>query len=251
MNNIQKCIDLLIDENADALFEEICKDYSTEPYFRMPIVITSRVESFNAYWSNTPYNHVVVYDTSCIEDLAVFSEALLSVLKHELTHAVTYNLSSPFWRFTKKVFGDPFSLNGVAISSGFAEGATVAQESANGEGRLNSEYALQTVKQAKIENNFPSFNDVKGSSEVYPYDNYYMFNGAFIGWLQKEYGMEKYAQWWYRILNLKSFFQSTAFEKVYGISLNNAWGMFFNSINVVSIVLSPYIIHTFRCSAKC
>ena len=35
-------------EKADAVYEDIAGDYGIEPQFRMPVVITSAVEEFNA-----------------------------------------------------------------------------------------------------------------------------------------------------------------------------------------------------------
>ena len=85
-------------ENADDILLEITSEYCSKPgeHLRFPVVITRGVEQFNAYFTYYPYNHIVVYDTAEIQDLAVFSQTLLSVFTHELTHLVTYNLKTTF-----------------------------------------------------------------------------------------------------------------------------------------------------------
>ena len=130
-------------ENADQVFEELAAAYGTEPSFRLPVVITTTVEQFNAYYADSPYNRIVVYDTAQIEDLAVFSQTVLSTFTHELTHALTYNYKNKTMRTLAKIFGDAFANHYITVTSGMAEGATVSYESSNGEGRLNDPYALR------------------------------------------------------------------------------------------------------------
>ena len=224
-------------QNADKIYAEVTEQYGIQPDFRIPVVINPSVDSFNAFWTSAPYNHIVIYDTSVslTSDLAVFSETLLQTFRHELTHAVTYNMKNPFWKVITNIFGDSIVPSSLWISPGMAEGATVTSESASGEGRLNNEFAKHIVKQAKIENNFPSYYDVTGASDKYPVGSYYYFNGAFHQWLQEKYGLQKYAQFWYRLVNLKSLTVGIAFKKVYGIHLTTAWDNFIQDYQVPDI----------------
>lgn len=216
----------IIYENADALYEAICSSYNTQPYFRMPVTITKEVESFNAYWSNGYYNRIVLYDTAVIDELAVFSETILSTFRHELTHAVTFNLKSGLMKWVSKVFGDSISVQFWLTSTGMSESATVTMESSDGEGRLNDEFIMQEVKQAKIENAFPDYYDVQGASDVYPAGVYYYYDAAFYQYLQNKYGMEKYAMLWYLSINMGAMDFASAFKKVYGTELKAEWKEF-------------------------
>ncbi len=81
----------LLAKNADKIYLEIAENYKSSPYFRMPVVLTSKVQQFNAYFSEAPYNHIVLYVTRPSENMNVFSQELLSTFKHELTHAFTFN----------------------------------------------------------------------------------------------------------------------------------------------------------------
>ena len=228
-------------EKADGLYDEVTAQYGLTPAFRMPVVITPAVDQFNAFWTAVPYNHIAIYDTgvSGASELAVFSETLLSTFRHELTHAVTFNMKNGFWRFAGKVFGDEVAPGMLFVTTGMAEGATVASESAAGEGRLNDEYAKHYVKQAKIEEKFPSYHDVSGASDVMPGGAPYYFNGAFHGWLQDKYGMEPYAEFWYRVVNGKNFTIAGAFKKAFGVKLKAAWNQFVQEYEVPELEANP------------
>ena len=228
-------------EKADAVYEEVTAQYGLEPSFRMPVVLTPAVDSFNAFWAAVPYNHIAIYDTgsSGAGELAVFSEPLLSTFRHELTHAVTYNMKNGFWTFIGKVFGDCVAPGMLTVTSGMAEGATVTSESAAGEGRLNDEYAKHYVKQAKIEDKFPSYHDVSGAADAGPGGAPYYFNGAFHQWLQDKYGMEAYANFWFRVVNGKNFTIAGAFKKAFGIKLKKAWAQFEEDYEVPDLAANP------------
>ncbi|MBR5400178.1 MAG: hypothetical protein IK102_00075 [Treponema sp.] len=222
-------------ENADDIYSRLAQSYGVEPFLRMPVVITSTVEQFNAYQTNTPYACIVIYDTAVSSDLAVFSQTLLSTFTHELTHALTYNLKDDAYKVLAKIWGDGWAGYYLSITRGIAEGATVSYESSTGEGRLNDSYVLQMLRQAKIEGQFPSYSDVKGASDSYPANSFYYFNGAFAQFLQQNYGMDKYAEFWFRCVNLKNYTAAGAFKKAFGIKLNQAWTLFKDSFEVPEV----------------
>ena len=228
-------------EKADGVYDEVTAQYGLSPSFRIPVVITPAVDTFNAFWTAVPYNHIAIYDTgaSGSSELAVFSETLLSTFRHELTHAVTYNMKNAAWRITGKIFGDCVVPGMLTVTTGMAEGATLTSESAAGEGRLNNEYSKHFVKQAKIEGKFPSYHDVSGASDVAPGGSPYYFNGAFHEWLQEKYGMAAYAEFWYRVVNGKNFTIAGAFKKSFGIKLKKAWAQFEEEYEVPVIGANP------------
>lgn len=226
-------------EKADSLYDELCVAYNYQRKFRMPVVITPAVENFNAYYTSYPYNHIVLFDTGIVESLEVFTETILSVFKHELTHAVTLNLTNPFFTLLSLLFCDGFNIGNIFISSGIAEAATVSWESMNGEGRLNSDYALQPLRQSKIEENFPSFYDMQGARDIYPAGTYYMYNGAFAEWLQENFGMKKYAEFYYELSNFGGISTGSIFKKVYGIKLKDAWSKFYSDLEIPKVHSNP------------
>ena len=58
---------IILYQNADSIYQELAEIYGFPLQFRMPVVLTSKVEQMNAYWSAVPYNHIVIYDTALIE----------------------------------------------------------------------------------------------------------------------------------------------------------------------------------------
>lgn len=226
-------------DNVDSIYEEVAELYGMEPEVRMPVVITPEVEIYNAYWSSGYYNHIVIYDTAISDNMAVFSDDLLSTFRHEVTHAFTYNLKRGIWKALSKVIGDAFTASGFCVTQGWAEGATLTSESYNGEGRLNDEYSKQMIRQAKIENKFPSYSDIQGEADHLPSGSYYYFNGAFNEYLQKSYGMEKYAQLWVKMVNLQTLSPAGAFKKIYGFKLRDAWNDFMENYYVPEVAANP------------
>ena len=100
----------LLAENADRIYEEIAEKLGTETNLSLPVLIRSDVQALNAYFTSYPYNRIVLYDTvPDSADLGVFSNTILSVFSHELTHAVTLNMKSKFWQVMSFLFGDFFS----------------------------------------------------------------------------------------------------------------------------------------------
>lgn len=225
--------------NADAIYEDVAASYGMEPRERMPVVITTQVEMFNAYWSNEYYNHIVLFDTATTTELEVFSEDFLSTFRHEVTHAFTYNMTNDFWKKISCIFGDSINFSGSLVTPGWAEGATLTSESSKGEGRLNNDFAKQQVRQAKIEGKFPKYNEVQGARDIYPVGSYYYFNGAFNQWLQDNFGMEKYSELWYRMINFKNFSVQSAFRTVYEIELKTAWENFFKDYKLPENIQNP------------
>ncbi len=229
----------LLAENADSIYVDVCSSLGTEQWARFPVVLTPARDEFNAYFSPAYYNHIVLYDTPEAEDMAVFSDTLLSTFRHELTHAVTYNMKNKFWRTVGKIFGDAVNPGLLFVTSSHAEGAAVASESMDGEGRLNDSYSAQMVRQAKLEGLFPGYADIYGAHDKYPANQNYYFGSAFDSWLQKTYGMQKYAQFWYKCVNFQTIHQSLAFKSVYGVSVKDAWKQFEDSVAVPDIPPDP------------
>lgn len=232
-------------EAGDEIFIQVTKQYGLEPDFRLPVVITPTIDLYNAFYTPAPYNRIVLFDTSTqtLDDLSSsFSDNLLSTFRHELTHAVTFNMKNGFWKGFTNIFGDVMVPGNFFVTSGMAEGAAVSSESANGEGRLNDEFAKHFVKQAKIEGKFPNYYDVQGAGDnMIPGIQYY-FNGPFHQWLQEKYGMEKYADFWHKVLNVSRPGVNWSFKKVYGFSIRNAWKNFAASYEIPENIKDPNTI---------
>ena len=225
--------------NVDSIYRKVTGIYGFEPKVRMPVVVVPGVESLNAFFSFVPYNHIVLFDTSDtgFGELQSFSESMLSIFKHELIHAVTYNMSQKNRKDVTNL--TRYSAGLLFITTAMAEGASVSGESFAGEGRLNNEYAKQYVKQAKIENKFPDYDDIQGAADRSPRGAPYYFGGAFHQWLQEKYGIEKYTNFWYTLASGKKLGIKRSFKEVYGRSVLAAWEDFKNDYQIPDVEPNP------------
>ena len=220
---------------ADDLYRKAAGMLHIREHRRFPVLLTRETAVFNAYFTTFPYNRIVLYDSAPPSSFSVFSDNLASVFYHELVHALTLNIRSPFWKGMAAVFGDvltpSFMLN---LPSSFTEGAAVSFESADGQGRLNDAFSLHVVRQAKLENKFPGWQDVTGAYGAYTDGSLpYMFGAAFSSYIQQKYGMDTYAEFWEESGKVHFFKLSAGiFKKVYGLSLTQAWNDFKDSYPV-------------------
>jgi hypothetical protein len=232
---------------AEDYYKEIAQKLEVPTIdLHVPVVITSESDELNGYFTTFPYNRIVIYDTVVpAGNLEVFSHTVCSIFYHELTHAISLNIRSPFWNGMATVFGDVISPSFLLNNpTSFTEGVTVSFESAHGEGRLNDAFSTHCIKQAKIENCFPSLYDITGARDIYPSGSLpYIFGGAFSSYLQKTYGLEKYAEFWHESGKLHFFkLYAGILKKVYGKTANKLWDDFYESIIVPENITYPQTV---------
>jgi len=216
---------------CDGYYLDICSKLQTKPYQRFPVTITPSVEQLNAYYTAIPYNRIVLYDTKPETSLDMYQETMCSVFYHELTHAVTWNMKSTFWRGMSYVFGDVMNPAWLTTPTFWSEGATVSFESKGEGGRLNDPFAVQLVNSYKIDGDFPGWRDVTGARDTYPGGtDAYMFGGTFAKYLQEKYGMEKYGDFWRKTGSISTV--NLSFRSVYGRSVSDEWEDFEKTIYV-------------------
>ncbi len=229
---------------CDEYYEELCRKFEYEPYQRFTVSITKQVEISNAFFSLAPYNLIVIYDYKADYEINNSEKDIEAVFYHELTHAVSLNSKSPFWR-GMSWFANICTPAGVSLTSFWYEGAAVAFESLENGGRLNDPFFNQKIIDAKIkditgEKKFPSWRDVTGTKDIYPYGNdAYVFGSHFARFLIKTYGLSKYAQFWKNAGSSTSLsFCAGVFKKTYGKKLSEVWKEFYESIYTGKIDLN-------------
>ncbi|MGI5069531.1 hypothetical protein HRO26_00010 [Treponema pectinovorum] len=227
---------LKIADVCDSYYLEISQKLGLKPYQRFPVSITRQVERTNAFFSLAPYNLIVFYDAEFDEHLDMYEDTVQSIFYHELTHAVTLNAKSPFWQ-GMSFFADFFTPAGLSLTSFWFEGAAVLFESFGNGGRLNDPFFTQIAVEAKLkdyfnEKNFPSWRDVSGARDTYPYGNdAYAFGATFAQYLVKTYGFEKYAQFWKNAgTSANLSFCTGVFKRTYNLKLDEVWNDFKESI---------------------
>lgn len=220
---------------VDALYEKAASEFETDPWMHFPIIIQPSTQIFNAYYTPQPYNHIMLLDTpNTGATLAVEAETVVNTFYHELVHAVTTNIHKNSKNNRPNLLGDLYSMQFVLNSKlFFIEGATVSLESRGGEGRVNSGESMSMLIQAKLEDKFPGWRDISGPRDIYPSSTAsYLFGGAFNAWLQNEYGMSRYADFWKECSTAHITGFTGIFKNVYGMSLDDAWELFSQTVPV-------------------
>lgn len=232
---------IILSSEADAIYSELSKKLSLKHDFHIPVVITSTVDTHNAYYSSAPFSHIVLYDTPAAIDQVSFSNEFINTFRHELIHAITYNLHNKGWTAAKGVFSDALNPALLTITKGFAEGASVSLESDGAtapdstikEGRVNSPYHMAFIKQAKLDDKWPLYSEIQGAVDGVNYGKLpYYFGGAFNYYIQNKYGLDKYARFWYKCVNWQTATYFTSFYEVYRIGIKHVWEDFRKSVPV-------------------
>jgi hypothetical protein len=234
---------------ADSVYDEVAAKLETKLLTRIPVVITPDIGSFNGYTSLYPYMHIVLYDTSLDLGWTAFRDNFRYLFLHELTHAVSLQIKAPWASFLSGIFGSwvvPGLLNTPLF---MAEGVTVSFESDDGiGGRANDPLVKERLRQDIIENRFKSPMEASGLYDEYPYgDIFYEYGGLFNVYIQRAYGMERYAELWKAMGNLVFSFSIDpyeigfykAFQRTYGIPFTKAWADFRGSLQLDRIVDPP------------
>lgn len=231
---------MILFEKADGIYEEMAEFYGRPIVFRLPVVLTRQTELFNAYFNFYPFCRIVLQDAVPDQSFVVNEDSLIDCFKHELNHAYTLTMANDYMTQVSSVMGNFYSGAGstILITSFMAEGASVFYESqgSSESGRLNDSYYLASVRQSKISGEFPDWSDVLGAMSIFPgARTCYSYGGPFTEYLVNSYGMEKYADLWYRCVNVEKLFFSKIFKDVYGVSLNSAWKDFVDSLYVPEV----------------
>ncbi|MCQ2610208.1 MAG: hypothetical protein MJ169_00535 [Treponema sp.] len=230
---------VLFEENIEKMYLDIRKRVQAENFYhlkRFPIFIEYTTQSLNGYFQNDPFHKIVIFDTPPTQSLAVFDNTILSVLDHELTHAVTLNVKTKFNKVIADIFTDSWSGITFSAPAFLQEGISVLNESRDGtHGRLNDGFSTHILKQAKIDGQFLNWDQATGARDIFPSGNVpYMYGGAFSSFLVNKYGVDKYYQYWDSLVDQPLWYFYT-YDKYFGTRIDDDWKEFCQSIDVSSI----------------
>ena len=220
-------------QNADSLYEKAMEYLGVKQSFRIPVVISPDSDILEISYSPIPYNRIVVSEGVPELEQACYKDSMLSLFYHQVVLAVNESIRSPFVQTIYSIVHidalQPVALTNLPFS--FVEGIAYLQESEDEEGRMNDRYFLQILSQAKYENNFPTWFQACAVRDTYPGKKLALAAGsAFSAFLQQKWGFQKYAELWEECSKFHFMFTAGIFYKVYGISIDNAWKEFEESI---------------------
>jgi hypothetical protein len=228
---------------ADNCYERISSLLGITVDRRIPVSISPHTDQFNGYMNPLPYPHIVLYDTPMNIESTAYENALESLFFHELTHAVSLSSRSPFFKTLRKIFGGWVYPTGLTAPQFMIEGVAVSFESLDGFGRARDPLVRSKLRQAVYEDRFLTPFEAAGAYDLPPGKSaYYDYGGPFSEYLQRKYGMEKYAELWQamgRDYHFSIFFYNNgyfnSFKKVYGIPFLDAWNDFKEEFRLPSI----------------
>lgn len=225
---------------ADRTYERVSSLLGIAVPGRIPVTITPESDAFNGYANPLPYPHIVLYDAPLDPEWAVYGNALEGLFLHELTHVVSLSTRGPAARALRAAFGGWVLPAFLATPLFMVEGVTVSYESLDGAGRANDPLVRQRLSQAAADGAFLTPFQASGVYDKPPYGNaYYEYGGLFSAYLQKRWGMEKYAELWRAMgarfpLSLRFYRHGfyRIFREVYGEDFLPVWAAFAESLRV-------------------
>jgi len=239
----------LLSGYADSIYNEISEILDIRVPGRIPVTFAPNTDLFNGYYRPVPSPGIVLYDTAMDLEWTTFEDNLKGLFLHELVHAITLSTRSPFMNAIRTAFGNWATPSLWTSPLFMTEGATISFESLTGFGRANDPLTKHVLRQAIHENKFLTPFQASGVYDG-PGQNgvFYEYGGLFSAWLQNVYGMEKYAQLWRAMGNLKStgfsfsVYRSdfyNAFRRTYEFNFMDAWNAFKESFTLNDIEDAP------------
>ena len=244
----------LLFDNCEEIYASLVTLFGVDPDLHLPVVVTSEYKSLNAYYTNYTANHIVMFDTTASSgSLSNFPQTILYIFRHELTHAFQHNIRGPFFNFLSTVFGDVISLAPIFyLYPSLTEGGAVLSESMDGYGRVNSSYAMQIVKQAKLEGLFPTWYEIAGSRDTYPTGLlYYNFAAAFFEYLALTYGYDTFFSIYQEFKDIVWLpTPGKVIKEKIGISVKDAWNDFYEWVEVPETVAEGSVVESRKQTGK-
>ncbi len=219
---------------AEDYYASLVSLFGTDPELHIPVYFKSDVKSYNAYFTSYPSNHIVMYVTSIPSSLFSNTHDPLSLtFLHELTHAFTGNIRSPFFKTLSSIFGDAVAPGNLYLNKAFVEGIAVYVESREGEGRLNDAFSLYLVNQVAAENRNLHYLDISGARDITPGGNMsYILGASFLEYLSSTYGEEKVMSFIRMCYEFPLSTTEIIFSRIFGVSLSDAWNGYLESLNI-------------------
>lgn len=226
---------LRIANRCEADYKMIADSLKTDMKLRMPVVISPASNALNAYYSMMPYPRILLMDTvSNNDELACLDDGLEDVFLHELSHAVSLNLRTPFWQSVSNAIGAWVNpARWFYLNTAFIEGLAVACESLDGSGRLNDPFSMRLLSQGKIEGKDINWLDICGERDIKPSGKLpYFYGGAFSGYLIEKFGMPAYSRFITSCSSMGWSLVPGKFSAAFHSSITDQFSMFLDSIPV-------------------
>jgi hypothetical protein len=221
------------------------KIFGFEPWKKPTVLVVDLQDKGNAGASTVPNDLVTIYiaPIAFIYETIATNERLNTLLNHEFVHIATMDEPNGRDRIFRRLFGGKvipvseqpesvlfFYLTSprVAAPRWYHEGIAVFMDTwmAGGLGRAQSGYD-EMVWRSMVKDDTPFYDPLGLVSEGTKIDfqqetNSYLYGTRFMVWLARHYTPEQLIEWTSRRDGSRAYY-SAQFQKVFGVSLNDAW----------------------------
>lgn len=220
-----------LSSKADALYEKACEEMNFSKKFRMPVVVSPDNSELSVSYSPSPYNRIIIYDTLASADYFYDPTSIEKLFYTQILKAVVSSIRSRNWEIAHIFIGidalQPSHLFNVPPA--FIEGAVDALSENS---FLTDNSDLQLIYMAKLDGCFPNYFQISGVSNCHIYSELEKACcKAFSAYMIQRWGIDKYQEYWQACGKINFFcLMPGIFNRVYGLSLKNAWKNFEESI---------------------
>ena len=230
--------------NAEEAYARLSAEL-VAPRGPIDLVIADNVDFTNGFATPFPTNRIVIYAHPPISSSALrfYDEWLALVITHELTHTFQLDRARGWWRVAQRVFGraPPFMPNAYT-PSWLTEGLAVYYESRiTGSGRLEGTEHGMVARASAIAGTTRRLNEISQATSRYPGgQGVYIYGSLLFDFLSETRGPEHVPEFVERVSKAPvPFFLNRAARRTFGVSLNDAWRQFQDSLRRDVVAPAP------------
>ena len=220
--------------NAERAYVQLSAEL-VPPRGPLDIVIADNVDFTNGYATVFPTNRIVIYSHPPVSASALrfYDEWNALVITHELVHIFQIDRSRGWWRFAQRIFGrSPALMPNLYTPSWLKEGLAVYYESRlTGSGRLAGTEHNMVARAAALADG-PRLDELSQTTSRYPGgQSVYVYGSLLFDHLARTRGPEGVPKFVERISGATvPFFLNRAARRSFGVSLEDAWREFQDSL---------------------
>ncbi len=230
--------------NAERAFAELSTELKP-PGGKVDLVVADNFDYVNGYATPFPGNRIVIFAHPPVDanELRNYDDWSRLVITHELTHIFHLDRADGIWRAGRAVFGrHPAFFPNAFQPAWLTEGLAVYYESrVTGAGRLEGSEHYMLARAAAEAGRVPRIGELSRATTRYPGgETVYAYGGLLLDYLARTRGTDKIGKFVDKTSRVILPLSLNARAKsVFGISFENAWRDWRDSLVTVSVHADP------------
>lgn len=220
--------------NAERAYTQLSAEL-VAPRGKIELVISDNVDFTNGYATTFPYNTIVIFAHPPIDAISLrnYKDWSQLVITHELAHIFHLDRARGVWAFGRNVFGrHPLFFPNSFSPSWMTEGLAVYYESRlTGGGRLEGSFHSMVARAAASTGRLPGLPDLSRSTTQFPGGEVvYVYGSLLFDYLSQTQGPASIGRFVEQASAALPFFRGKAVKRAFGISFENAWRAWSDSL---------------------